>query len=260
MALRKRGKNGFYCAYFRTVIARPDGSLKYATTTVNLGTTDLITARAMEAELMRKNTAARLHQRASAKMIQLEIAAGVRPPEDLPVITKDHRKRRLKISAALEAVKKYRNVSYDSEKIWNRFQKAVSVRYLDEVSPEIALAYLQEKYGAADKGKSFNNNKSALSGIFKFLLVDAGMSQNPFAVIPDRKFVSEHQRPFTLEEFKRIYAAAEEPWKTAVLIAWHTGMREETVFNLRWSSLDGDVITTTPGKTARFGPGGQVIL
>lgn len=34
MALRRRGKNNFYHAYFRTVIAGPDGTLKYATATV----------------------------------------------------------------------------------------------------------------------------------------------------------------------------------------------------------------------------------
>nr|DAQ66312.1 MAG TPA: hypothetical protein [Caudoviricetes sp.] len=44
MALRKRGKNGMYHAYFRTVVSLPDGRLKYATTTVNLFTDDLLSA------------------------------------------------------------------------------------------------------------------------------------------------------------------------------------------------------------------------
>ena len=253
MALRQRGKKGFWHAYFRTVVAKPDGTLKYASTTVNLGTTDLITARAMEAELMRRNAAARLHQRAEAHLIRLDIAAGKRPPEDLPAITREHRRHRLKLADGIETAKKYRSVSYDTAKIWNRFVRSVPYRYFDEISPDAALAYLNERYGASDKGKSFNNNKTALSSIFRFCLVDAGMSGNPFAIIPDRKFSSAHQRPFTEEEFIRIYHAAPEPWKTASLIAWHTGLREETVFNLRWSSLDGDVITATPGKTARYG-------
>ncbi len=45
MALRKRGKSGYWHAYFRTIVSQGDGSLKYATTTVNLFTDDLITAR-----------------------------------------------------------------------------------------------------------------------------------------------------------------------------------------------------------------------
>lgn len=260
MALRKRGKKGYYSAYFRTVKARPDGSLKYATVTVNLGTSDLLTARAMEAELMAKNQAARLHQRAVSHMIQLDIAAGVRPPEDLPVITREKRRKRLRLADGLATAEKYREVSSTSRKLWNRFVRSVGCSFFDEVTSEVAFDYLQENFGDPDKGKTFNNNKSALSGIFKFCLVDAGMNENPFAVIPVRRFVSEHQRPFTEEEFKRIHAAAVEPWKTACLIAWHTGMREETVFNLKWSRLEGDVITAMPGKTARFGREVQVPL
>lgn len=260
MALRKRGKKGLFSAYFRTVKARPDGSLKYAMVTVSLGTDDLVVARAMEAELMAKNKAARLHQRAQAHLTQLDIAAGIRPPEEAIVITKDRRRKRLKLADGIATAEKYREVSPDQMKIWKRFVKGVGCVYFDEVTPELALAYLQERYGDPDRGKSFNNNKSALSGIYKFCMVDAGVSNNPFSVIPIRRFESDHQRPFTEEEFKRIYAAAEEPWKTACLIAWHTGMREETVFNLRWDKLDGDVITAKPGKTARYGREVQVPL
>ena len=54
MALRKRGKQGFWHAYFRTVTARADGQLQYKLTTVNLGTADLLQAKAMERELMAK--------------------------------------------------------------------------------------------------------------------------------------------------------------------------------------------------------------
>lgn len=258
MALRIRGKKGYYAAYFRTVKSRPDGTLKYAMVTVNLGTDDLITAKAMEAELMAKNRAARLHQRAEAHMIRLDVAAGVRSMDDIPKITTDRRKKRLKLADGIEVAQKYRKVSSDSVKLWNRFIRNVGCVYFDQITPEIALAYLQDRYGDPDQGKSFNNNKSALSGIFKFCMVDAGLSVNPFGLIPHRRFVSEHQRPFTEEEFKRIYKAAKEPWKTACLIAWHTGMREETVFNLRWSKLVGDVITAMPGKTANFGRAVQV--
>ena len=50
MALRKRGKKGYWHAYFRTVVSRPDGTLKYATTTVNLFTADRVEATALEWE------------------------------------------------------------------------------------------------------------------------------------------------------------------------------------------------------------------
>ena len=110
MALRKRGKTGCWHAYFRTVTALPDGRLKYTTTTVNLGTSDLVTARAMEAQLMAKNKAARLHQRATAVMTRLEIAAGERVPtqEEKQLPSRTHRRKRLKLKDWYEAITKYR--------------------------------------------------------------------------------------------------------------------------------------------------------
>ena len=255
MALRKRGKNGTWHAYFRTVVSLPDGKLKYATTTVNLHTDDLLTARALEAELMAKNKAARIHQRAMAKLRQLEVAAGVRSVSDLPQpIIREKRVRRLKLSDWHASALRYRDVSTDTVKIFSRFVREVSVKYFDEVTPELALAYLHDRF----QGKTFNNNKTALNSVFRLLLVDAGMKQSPFSVIPNRRFDSEHQRPFTDDEFTRIYQSAPEPWKSASLIAWYTGLRQKDVFLLRWDQIDGDVITTTPSKTARFGRSVQI--
>ena len=255
MALRRRGKENFYHAYFRTVVSLPDGRLKYAMTTVNLGTTDLVTARALEAELLKKNKAVRLYQRANARRIQMEIAAGARPADgaegEVPI--HEHRKKRLQLKDWQEAIEQYRTISKDSAKIFNRFVERCGLKYFDEVTPESALAYLQSNYGGSGKGKSFNNNKTALNTIFRYLLIDAGMSESPFSRIPNRKHRANHQRPFTEEEFIRIYEAAQEPWKTASLIAWYTGLREESVFNMRWSFIDGDVLTIMPGKTARYG-------
>lgn len=254
MALRRRGKDNFYHAYFRKIITLPDGSLQYTSTTVNLGTDDLATARAMEAELMAKNKAARLHQRALSHLRRLEVEAGVRPESDAPApISHAVRRKRLKLAEWQEAAAKYRDLSRDTIKIFNRFVKSISERYFDEITPERALRYLNENFGDDGKGKSFNNNKSVLNTVFRLLRIDAGIDSSPFERIPNRKHVAEHQRPFTEEEFLRIYHAAAEPWKTAVLIAWWTGLRKESVFNLKWSAIDGDILTTMPGKTARFG-------
>lgn len=260
MALRQRGKNNYWHAYFRRVLALPDGRLKYMTTTVNLGTADLIEARALEAELMRKNRETRLHQRYLAHLARLDHDATATPGEAAPDLrpVRDHKRKRLKLADWRTAAEKYRKISADTAKIFERFVRGVPVRYFDEVTPEIALQYLQARYGEEGKGKSFNNNKTALNSVFRFLLVDAGMSMSPFAAIPNRQHNAEHQRPFTEDEFKRIYHAAAEPWKTACVIAWYTGMREETVFNLRWDQLDGDLLTTTPGKTARYGRAVQI--
>lgn len=259
MALRKRGKSGTWHAYFRTVVSLPDGKLKYATTTVNLYTDDLITARAMEADLMAKNKAARQHQRATAKIRQLEVTAGIRPVEDLPQpIIRQKRVRRLAIADALEAAAKYKSVGETTAKRFRAFAKAVKLKYMDEVTPDIAFEYLCSKAPDDSSGKNFNNIKSALNAVFRLTLLDSGMAESPFAKIPNRSLSSKHQRPFTEAEFVRIHHAAQEPWKTAVLIAWFTGLRQKDVFLLRWDQIEGDVLTIVPAKTARFGRAVQI--
>ena len=264
MALRQRGKQGYWHAYFRRVLALPDGRLKYSMATVNLGTSDLREARALEAELMRKNREARLHQRYLAHAVRLDRDATATPgetPLDLRPV-RDHKRKRLKLADWRTAALKYRELSQHSMMLFQHFVDHVrgGVKYFDEVTPEIALAYLQENYGGPGQGKSFNNRKSTCNTVFRVLLIDAGMTESPFALIPNRRHVSKHQRPFTEEEFRRIHRAAPEPWKSAVLIAWYTGMREETVFNARWDQIEGDVLTTMPGKTARYGREVQIPL
>ena len=259
MALRKRGKTGCWHAYFRTVTALPDGRLKYATTTVNLFTDNLVVARALEAELMAKNKAARMHQRATAKIRQLEVAAGVRPAEELPhPIIREKRLRRLALANALEAAAKYKSIGETTAKRFRAFVKAMKLKYMDEVTPDIAFEYLCSKAPDDTSGKNFNNIKSALNAVFRLTLLDSGMDESPFAKIPNRSLCSKHQRPFTEAEFVRIYHAAQEPWKTAVLIAWFTGLRLKDVFLLRWDQIEGDVLTTKPAKTSRFGRAVQI--
>ena len=259
MALRKRGKNGTWHAYFRTVVSLPDGKLKYATTTVNLYTDDLIAARSLEADLMAKNKAARMYQRATAKIRRMEVAAGIRPVADLPQsISREKRSRRLLLSVALETAGKYKTIGETTAKRFRAFVKAVNLKYMDEVTPEIAFDYLCSKAPENTSGKNFNNIKSALNAIFRLTLLDSGMQESPFAKIPNRTLSSKHQRPFTEEEFIRIYHAAPEPWKTASMIAWFTGLRQKDVFLLRWDQIKGDVLTTLPAKTARFGRAVQI--
>lgn len=255
MALRRLGKNNFYHAYFRSLVAQPDGSLRKIQRLVNLYTDDLVTAQALEAELMIKNRIARRKQRLEAHFLKLEIEAGRRPASDLPVIQPARRRRkRLKIADALDAAAKYRPVGETAAKCWRAFVRDIGCTYMDEVTAEAAFDYLNRKY----KGKTYNNVKSALNAIFRVTLLDADLHESPFARVPRQTFVPDHQRPFTEQEFVRIYQAAEEPWKSAVLIAWFTGLRQKDVFTLKWRQIDGDIITTIPAKTARFGRAVQI--
>ena len=74
-----------------------------------------------------------------------------------------------------------------------------------------------------------------------------------------RKVFKEEPRKvyFNEDEFVALLAAAEEPWKSFIRVAIHTGMRLEEIQGLRWDELDlkGKCIklpaARTKGKTSR---------
>lgn len=249
MAIRKI--SGHFYAYFRSLETETDGTVRPVTRTVRLYAETLLEAKALESEIMRKNRELVQHIRAKIIMERFEIGT-----EDVPhpvLAPARKRKKRLLMTEALETAKKYRSVGHTSESRWKAFCYWAGVKYMDEVTEEMAFRYLNEKGGNGENGKNFNNIKSCLNAVFKTLLLDAGMEASPFAKIPNRVVKAQHQRPFTEEEFRRIYEAAEEPWKSACVIAWFTGLREKDVFVLRWDQIAAGVITTTPAKTSRFG-------
>lgn len=152
-----------------------------------------------------------------------------------------------------------RELSRSHRSCWDNFLCTLpsTIRYADQVTPKVALDYLEHNYGGKS-GKTYNNNKTALHTIFRLCLVEAGLSESPFAPIANRRVTDvEHHRPLTEDEFIRAFKAAAEPWKTAMLISWHTAMRQETCFRLAWEHIDPNdtppSITIVPGKTARFG-------
>lgn len=254
MALRTRGKKKFYHAYFRTVKTLEDGTLLRGMTTVNLGTTDLQTAKALEAELLQKQKKIRLFQKVKAHQIRMEIDAGESVETDLPQAVIQHRKKHLLISDALSVAEKYRKLGTSAQRIWRSFCRDLgrrNVRYMHQVSPEMAFSFLNGREGKS--GKTFNNLKHCLNKIFTLTMIESGIQESPFARIPNRSLDSRHQRSLTEEEFLRLFHAAPEPWKSASLIAWWTGLREKDIFTLEWEEIQGDCIVTKPAKTARFG-------
>ena len=237
MAIRKRGR--FYHAYF--VQWERDGTdLRRRQIQRCLYTDDPDVARLLENKLMKEARETSTEAKAGAKIEAIMTGATV------------HRvrpRRRVKIADAVRRAEQYAVLGDTALRHWRRFEREIGVSYLDEVTPEAALSYLEHVGGG---GKNFNNIRSALNGVFKLLLIDAGLPESPFERIHPRKVSSVSQRPFTREEYARILDVAEEPWRSAIQIAWFTGLREKDVFTLRWAEISGDLIRKLPAKTARF--------
>lgn len=258
MALRKI-KLGYY-AYFRDE--------KGKQRTVSLHTRDERIAKKLHRELMeavaRSKTALSLSVHfgntipfaapapAQTPPLTPEAAANAATaiPDALPA------NKRLRLDKMLEVAEQYRKISVDHRRDFRHFCDYVAPkRYADEITPAIAQSFLDSRYSQGN-GKSYNNVMTHLNVIFKACLVKANMQVSPFAALP-RRIVreSQHFRPLTEAEFRAIFAAAAEPWKTAALISWHTALRRETCFRLSWHDIDeaDQSITILPGKTARFG-------
>lgn len=253
MAIRKRGKQGLYHAYFRGLDERPDGALVAVTREVCLHTSDPVTAAALDQQLREREKRHRAELRARAFARQLmEPDASV--PVSAPDVAHNARARRLRLDDALDAAARYADVSPTAAQLWRRFARSVHVAYLDEITPEMVHDYLSQY----ERGKTWNQNKWAVGRIMKLTRMESGVTVSPVDLILSRRNESRHQRPITEQEFVRLYEAAPEPWATAVLIGWHTGLRQRDVAALRWDQITDGTILTTPGKTSRFGRAVQI--
>ena len=241
MALRKYGK--IYHLLYRDL----NGKVSTKTT----GQTDKRKAMEIERMWMAQLNAER--QRHKQQIDILPKVVNVPEGIDFTVSDFDRTKQRrcLKLADALETITKYQTVSISNRRAWNRFAALIGVEYMHQVSPDMAFNYLNKRYGELS-GKAYNNNRTALNAIFKKLRLDAGIDESPFERIPFRQHQGKRQRAFTEAEFLKIFEVAHEPWKTAALISWHTGLRENDALALGPANIEDNIIRSLPGKTSRF--------
>ena len=245
MALRKIGK--YYYTYFR------DESGKLHT---------FATGQTVEAEALKLDRAnlARIRSIRQRKMMlrlctpdeQHQIAAAERTPAvpdpDQPI----HQRGTVRLDQMFDLACKYRKLSRFHRNALLNFIKHTGLKYADQVTPKIALDYLTEKFGNRN-GKSFNNNRTYLNTIFKLCLIQSGMTSSPFASILNMRVTNvESYRSLTDEEFRTLFNAATEPYRTAMLISWHTSLRLMDCFTLEWTELIDGWIIRQPRKTSRF--------
>ena len=76
---------------------------------------------------------------------------------------------------------------------------------------------------------------------------------NPAEAVELPKIVSHTRDVFTPEQVRLVLAAADDEWKTAILLGYYLGARLSDVINLTWESVDlaDGVITYEQGKTGK---------
>lgn len=241
MALRKRGNR--YFAYYRDI----DGKQV---------TCALKTSVKSEAVSMHEKLMVQVRAKKGMHEIVKRFPSTMRPEENIVSVSvqPEHKRGTLAISDMLQTALKYRQLSESHKKSFDRFQREIRVRYADQVTPSLALEYLEKNYSKGN-GKTFNNNKTILNTIFKLCLVEANLKASPFEKILNRRVNKvESHRPLTKDEYEKIMNSEDNLCRLMACLSWYTGMRLETCARVSGSMIDlnDNSLTITPGKTSRF--------
>ena len=237
MAITKKGK--YYYLYFRE-----GGKIRW-----------LATGQTVESEARKLDRANTARLRSEKQRAILKKLAGTDAAPDLPQpppSEPQHKRGTVKLENLFEIASKYRALSRFHRGAINDFIRVTGLKYADQVTPKICRDYLERRFGSGN-GKSYNNSRTYLNTIFRLTLIESGLPASPFAsLVPRRVTDTVSHRPITDEEFRRLFAAASEPYKTALLIGYHTGLRLMDCFRLSPDCIENGWIVKIPGKTRRY--------
>ena len=141
--------------------------------------------------------------------------------------------------------------------VWMHFAKWMErnylpVRDLAGVTSEMIAEYLAV-LRANLCGSSYNGRVCVLREIFRTLAAKAGLEDDPWEGVRLRPDDSHSRRELTMEELRRLLAAATNEWHLLFLIGIYTGLRLGDCCRLDWSQINlaAGVIQIVPQKTRR---------
>lgn len=247
MALRKIGK--YYYCYFRDEFGKlhtlsTRQTEKDKAKEFERDTTASINAKRMKLKLLKFATPELLE-----KVKETESLAG--KPEETKTA---HKRGTMALSVMFETACQHRNLSSSHKAAWDHFCDNIGVKYADQVTPKMALDYLN-KYFSEKKTKTWNNHKSQLNSIFRLTLVDAGLTVSPFASIMNKLVTdTESHRNLSEKEIQTILSSGDDISCLMTMLARWTGQRLETCAKMTFAEFDFEkkVYLKKPGKTARF--------
>lgn len=131
------------------------------------------------------------------------------------------------------------------------------VDYADSVTPSIANDFLS-RYEAERNctGKSMENIRMALRGLYSVAEKQQLVSVNPFRSIQCAESISVNHEPFSLSQLERVIAECkrDETLSSIVIVGASTGMRLKDCALLQWTSvsLESNEVRVRTFKTRTF--------
>jgi integrase len=123
--------------------------------------------------------------------------------------------------------------------VLTNFFKRKSLR---EIKPAMIEQYKAKRIGAGRAPATVNRELSVLSKVFTLAVRHEKADVNPCQSVERFALDNERVRYLTEDEEERLFEAMgdNEPLKSIVTVALHTGMRRGEIFNLKWFDLDFD--------------------
>ncbi len=127
---------------------------------------------------------------------------------------------------------------------------------LRDVAPEIAADYAGHLSERGISAGTFNKHINTLALVFRVLAAPARLTANVWDGINRKQAVQDSRRELTIEELRRVCAAATDELRVLLAIGLYTGLRLGDAATLRWGETDlvRGIIRRVPHKTARRNP------
>jgi integrase len=111
---------------------------------------------------------------------------------------------------------------------------------MSDVTPEMAVAFMQSEGKAGLSGRTWNGVLALLKSAFRKLGHKGNVVLNPFDGIPTKEMDTVHRKPFTQEELKAILNAAQgdDFMRPIFVTGICTAMRRGDCCMLRWADVD----------------------
>jgi len=126
---------------------------------------------------------------------------------------------------------------------YTRFTKWLSenhndIKYINQITRQTADKYMTDLWNQNYTPNTYNKHLSFFKSMFDAVKSDAGLTDNVWNEIEQRKLETHHKKPLTIEQLKSILPFAEEEMKTLLLLGFYTGLRLGDCCNLKRDNID----------------------
>jgi integrase len=130
------------------------------------------------------------------------------------------------------------------------------VKALRDVTPDMAGEYIVHLGSEGKSPNTINKYLNLLTLVFRVLKDKARLTVNPWEGIQRKTLVTHGRRELTIEELRRVCAAADGELRLLLALGLYTGLRLGDCATLRWGEVDliRGRITRIPNKTGRRNP------